>query len=131
MSTTLQTPPGDLADLVDRYAVLQELPPLDWLYHLKLERPRTSTRCLGERTRFVKRLMDITASHFAVPWQDASTKAAGTALFNGGEYWPYGIEGSRTTLEAFYRWCYEQGVTARHLKPEEVYAPETLSEFKI
>ena len=83
------------------------------------------------KRRSVKRLMDITASHFAVPWQDASTKAAGTALFNGGEYWPYGIEGSRTTLEAFYRWCYEQGVTARHLRPEDVYAPETLSEFKI
>lgn len=62
MSTTLQTPPGDLSDLVERYDVLQELPPLDWLYQLKLERPRTSTRCLGEQTRFVKRLMDIFVS---------------------------------------------------------------------
>ena len=62
MSTTLQTPPGDLADIVERYDVLQELPPLDWLYQLKLERPRTSTRCLGERTRFIKRLTDIFVS---------------------------------------------------------------------
>lgn len=62
MSTTLRTPPGDLSDLVDRYAILQELPPLDWLLHLKLERPRASTRCLGERTRFVKRVMDVVVS---------------------------------------------------------------------
>ena len=42
-----------------------------------------------------------------------------------------GRSGSRKTLEAFYRWCYEQGVTSRHLRPEDVYAPETLTEFKI
>jgi 4,5-dihydroxyphthalate decarboxylase len=83
------------------------------------------------KRRSVKRLMDVTASHFAVPWQDVSVKSAAQTVFDDGEYWPYGIEGSRKTLEAFYRWCYEQGVTARHLKPEDVYAPETLTEFKI
>ena len=83
------------------------------------------------KRRSVRRLMDVTASHFALPWHDVTTKAIGQSVFGGKEYWPYGIEGSRPTLDAFYRWCYEQGVTARHLKPEEVYAPETLAGFKI
>jgi 4,5-dihydroxyphthalate decarboxylase len=83
------------------------------------------------KRRSVRRLMDVTASHFALPWHDVTTKAIGKSIFAGKEYWPYGIEGSRPTLEAFYRWCYEQGVTARHLKPEDVYAPETLAAFKI
>jgi 4,5-dihydroxyphthalate decarboxylase len=83
------------------------------------------------KRRSIERLTGVTASHFAVPWQDVNVKAAGQLLFGTGEYWPYGIEGNRPTLEAFYRWCYEQGVTARHLKPEEIYAPETLAGFKI
>jgi len=83
------------------------------------------------KRRSVRRLLDVTASHFAVPWQDVTTRAMGKLLFEGKDYWPYGIEPNRVTLEAFLRWCYEQGVTARHLRPEEIYAPETQAGFKI
>jgi len=37
----------------------------------------------------------------------------------------------RTTLEAFLQYAFEQGVCRRHLKPEELFAPETLESFKI
>jgi 4,5-dihydroxyphthalate decarboxylase len=83
------------------------------------------------KRRSVRRLMDVTASHFAQPWHDVTTRAMGKLLFEGKEYWPYGIEPNRITLEAFLRWCYEQGVTAKHLRPEQIYAPETLQGFKI
>ncbi|MBT3991861.1 MAG: hypothetical protein HOG95_11535, partial [Rhodospirillaceae bacterium] len=46
-------------------------------------------------------------------------------------YWPYGIEGSRKTLEAFLQFCDEQGVTRRKLTPEELFVPETQTSFKI
>lgn len=53
---------SDLTDLVEEYAGARELPPPDWLRHLQLERPRKSVRCLGERTRLIKRVMDIAVS---------------------------------------------------------------------
>jgi 4,5-dihydroxyphthalate decarboxylase len=45
-------------------------------------------------------------------------------LFGDGDPWPYGIEANRITLEAFLLYCFEQGVTARHLAPEELFPPE-------
>ena len=43
----------------------------------------------------------------------------------------HGVEPSRVTIEAFLQYCDEQGVTHRKLTPEELYAPEALSEFVI
>jgi len=45
--------------------------------------------------------------------------------------WPYGIEGSRKTLEAFQLFCDEQGATWRKLTPEDLFVPETQTSFKI
>ena len=76
------------------------------------------------KRRGVSRLLDVTASQIAVPWGFHNTAEMGKLVFGDGEYWPYGVEGSRTTLEAFLQYCFEQGVTHRHLKPEDLFAPE-------
>jgi lipopolysaccharide/colanic/teichoic acid biosynthesis glycosyltransferase len=63
--TTGESPAGigpELAELVAAYAVPRELPSTAWLTRLKLERPRHDVRCLGERTRLCKRLLDIAVS---------------------------------------------------------------------
>lgn len=44
----------------------------------------------------------------------------------GGEPWPYGVEANRTTLDAFCRWCHEQGVTRRPVEVDELF-PASLS----
>ena len=49
----------------------------------------------------------------------------------GEDFWPYGIEPNRPTLEAFLQYGYEQGVAMRRLKVEELFAPETLERAKI
>jgi 4,5-dihydroxyphthalate decarboxylase len=77
------------------------------------------------------RLTDITASQIALPWGYAYAERMGKKLFPGADYWPYGLEANRTTIEAFLKWCYEQGVAARHLKPEELYPKEALTEFRV
>jgi len=46
--------------------------------------------------------------------------AASGRLF-GRDYWPYGIEPNRSTLEAFLRYAYEQGTCHRILTPEEIF----------
>ena len=67
MSTTVlesvDSPSRDeFADLFDNYVGDDNLPSTEWLTRLQLERPRRNTRCLGETTRFRKRINDIVVS---------------------------------------------------------------------
>ena len=83
------------------------------------------------RDRSVARLTAVTASQIAVPWGYENAERMGKKVFGEHGLWPYGIEPSRTTIEAFLQYCDEQGVTHRKLTPEELYAPEALTEFVI
>jgi 4,5-dihydroxyphthalate decarboxylase len=49
----------------------------------------------------------------------------------GWDFAPYGVEPNRTTLETFLRYCYDQGIAQRLLKPEEIFAPESVEQFKV
>jgi 4,5-dihydroxyphthalate decarboxylase len=49
----------------------------------------------------------------------------------GEDWWPYGIEPNRSTLETFLRYHHEQRLSTRRFKPEELFAPETLTSFKV
>ncbi len=59
--TTIESE-NSLSDLVRIYAVSKYMPPADWITHLKLERPRHDIRSVDERTRLIKRLVDIFVS---------------------------------------------------------------------
>lgn len=52
-------------------------------------------------------------------WTDEALAA--TEEVFGGPAWPYGVEANRTTLEAFLRWCHEQGVTDRRVGIDELF----------
>ena len=75
------------------------------------------------------RLSDITAAHAPFAWL-AEYAARMRGLF-GADFWPYGIEPNRPTLEAFLRYAYEQGVCHRQLTPEEIFPREVQSSFKV
>jgi len=49
----------------------------------------------------------------------------------GDDFWPYGFEPNRKTLETFLRYHFESGLSKRLRTPEELFAPETLEAFKI
>ena len=49
----------------------------------------------------------------------------------GSDWWPYGIEPNRHVLESLIRYMGEQGLLAREVKVEEVFAPNVVGEFKI
>ena len=74
----------------------------------------------------IDRLMGRSA-RYALPWVRAYVARMQKMLFGGGEYWPYGLEPNRKTLEAFLSYCHEQGICKRKLTPEELFAPETLT----
>ncbi|MHC4306584.1 MAG: ABC transporter substrate-binding protein [Planctomycetota bacterium] len=49
-----------------------------------------------------------------------------TIALMGENFWPYGIEPNRKTLEALFRYSHEQGLSSRRLSIEELFHPATL-----
>jgi 4,5-dihydroxyphthalate decarboxylase len=81
------------------------------------------------KRRSLARMMDSTISRYPFPWTFEYAKHA-KALF-GADFWPYGIDRNRTTLEAFLAFAFEQGVAHRPVKLDELFPPEVASVFKI
>ena len=83
------------------------------------------------KKRSVARLTSVTHSQIPVPWiYDTVPELAGD-IFPGGDYWPYGIEPNRPTIEAFLRFCHDQGLCHRKLEPEDLYPKEVQSVFRV
>lgn len=64
-----------------------------------------------------------------LPWQIAAVED--TIATMGKEWWPYGIDRNRHVIETFTRYHHEQGLSPRQLAVEDMFAPETFSEFRI
>jgi 4,5-dihydroxyphthalate decarboxylase len=81
-----------------------------------------------------KRLADAefaetTALKIGLPWVNAEYDATREVM--GDDYWSYGIEGNRETLEAMARYSFEQGLAVRLLSVEEMFAPSTMRETRV
>jgi 4,5-dihydroxyphthalate decarboxylase len=74
----------------------------------------------------VARALKVAASS-PVPWAYDHAKKQ-QALF-GKDLWPYGLEPSRKTLEAFLRYAFEQGVCHRLMQPEELFSERVSKRF--
>jgi 4,5-dihydroxyphthalate decarboxylase len=76
-----------------------------------------------------KEIYDTDALLVMLPWLIDHIEETRTIM--GDDYWPYGLECNRTTLDALTSYLVEQGLAERKLKPEELFAPNTLEEYKI
>jgi 4,5-dihydroxyphthalate decarboxylase len=81
------------------------------------------------KQRSLDRINDITASSIPLPWQSAFVDEVISEF--GHEFWPYGIQKNRATLEAFCRYSFDQGVASRQLEPEDLFPPEVQASFKV
>jgi 4,5-dihydroxyphthalate decarboxylase len=81
------------------------------------------------KRRSLARLVEIGLSHVPMPW--LAEHARRWRKLAGEDFWPYGIEPNRPTLEAFAQYAFEQGVTARRMPVADLFAPETRESFKI
>jgi 4,5-dihydroxyphthalate decarboxylase len=54
-----------------------------------------------------------------------------TVQLMGKDYWPYGLEPNRKTLETFIAYCVEQGLAESPVRVEDLFAPETLDTARI
>jgi 4,5-dihydroxyphthalate decarboxylase len=64
-----------------------------------------------------------------LPWQIAEVEA--TRALMGDDYWPYGLEPNRNTLETLMRYSCEQGIAERALAVESLFVPSTLDAYRI
>ncbi|MEQ1885500.1 MAG: 4,5-dihydroxyphthalate decarboxylase [Bryobacteraceae bacterium] len=65
-------------------------------------------------------------ARISVPWFYRAVEDARRVF--GEDFWPYGIEKNRKTLDAFLQYGYEQGVAKRRLQVEELF-PKELAAF--
>jgi 4,5-dihydroxyphthalate decarboxylase len=79
--------------------------------------------------RSIERLSDITASHAPLAWLAPYAERM-KALF-GEDFWPYGLEKNRKTLQAFVDFAFEQGVCHRRLALEELFPGQVLTSFRV
>jgi len=64
-----------------------------------------------------------------LPWLNSHVDEARARM--GEDFWPYGLERTRTTLTTLLRYSCEQGLIPSPPEPEALFAPETLEAFKI
>ena len=77
----------------------------------------------------VQACMDPGTLHVTLPW--VNVEVGHTQEVMGQDWWPYGIDKNRKTLETFLRYHHEQGLSSRLMSVDELFAPETLDEFKV
>jgi 4,5-dihydroxyphthalate decarboxylase len=77
----------------------------------------------------LRRLSSIVHSSIPVPWfQEAYDHAR--QVF-GDDFWPYGIQPNRLTLDKFLQFCQEQGVLSRKVSVEELFPVEVSKEYRV
>jgi 4,5-dihydroxyphthalate decarboxylase len=81
------------------------------------------------KDRSLERAIDANVPRSPIPWA-ASHAAAAEGLF-GRDFWPYGVDANRPTLEAFLTYMHEQGLCERRLEPDELFAPASLASFRV
>lgn len=77
----------------------------------------------------IPKLFDLNALHVSLPWVAAEAEATRAAM--GADFWPYGVDASRATLDAVARYSHAQGLTSRVLAPQDIFAASTIETVKI
>ena len=63
-----------------------------------------------------------------LPWSVYDLDSTRKAM--GHDFWPYGIEPNRNTLEAMCQYAHEQGLTTRRVAVDELFAPNTAEAWR-
>jgi 4,5-dihydroxyphthalate decarboxylase len=74
-------------------------------------------------------MLDINALPYCLPWYLPAWEE--TIDTFGDNFWPEGFDANWKNVETLMRLGHEQGLIKQILKPEEIFAPNTLKEFRI
>ncbi len=83
---------------------------------------------VAAKDRSVSRLAEFGVMHDTLPWLAAEVEE--TRAVMGEDYWPYGVEANRTTLEAMMRYVADHGLATRAPTLEELFPLRPDIQFK-
>lgn len=75
------------------------------------------------------RLTDTSATKVTLPFVEEQLLAARRLM--GHDFWSYGFEANRHALERFLIQHHAEGLSSRLVKPEELFHPASMEQFKI
>jgi len=81
------------------------------------------------KTIALEKLADTSSTKVTLPFVEERLMEARELM--GEDFWSYGVEANRNTLETFLRHHHAQGLSSRLVKPEELFHPGTLEAFKL
>ena len=81
------------------------------------------------KTAALDLLSDTSATKVTLPFVEERLIEARALM--GEDFWSYGLEPNRKTLESFLKHHHAQGLSPRLVKPEELFHPGTLESFKL
>ena len=81
------------------------------------------------KTRCIDAIFKNDAIHSALPWTGQHADEVRELM--GKDFWPYGVEPNRRTLETFLRYGAEQGLTATGLAVDALFSKETQETFHV
>ena len=84
---------------------------------------------LAAKNAAVKELNELTQLMVNLPWVVDHFNE--TRRVMGEDFWPYGLAENRDCLETFARYHHEQGLSARRVRAEELFASSTFDLAKI
>ena len=74
-------------------------------------------------------LADTSATKVTLPFVEEQLKAAKDLL--GKDFWSYGVQANRNTLQAFLKHHYAQGLSSRLVDVDELFHPSTYETYSI
>jgi 4,5-dihydroxyphthalate decarboxylase len=74
-------------------------------------------------------LSDTSATKVTLPFVEERLAEARALM--GEDFWSYGVDANRKTLETFLRHHHSQGLSSRLVTPQELFHPGTLETFKL
>ncbi|MFI4961952.1 MAG: ABC transporter substrate-binding protein, partial [Hyphomicrobiales bacterium] len=81
------------------------------------------------KTIALEKLSDTSSTKVTMPFVEERLMEARALM--GQDFWPYGLEANRKTLETFLRHHHAQGLSSRLLKPEDLFHAGTHETFKL
>ena len=75
--------------------------------------------CLEARDLAIAKMRDVGALRFMLPWLVADFHEIDEVF--GNEFWPFGVEENRPTLEALVGYLHEQALIPRKIAIEEIF----------
>jgi 4,5-dihydroxyphthalate decarboxylase len=81
------------------------------------------------RDEAVAKLYDTNALRISLPWVVAEAEES-ERLFPGGDFWPYGIEPNRKTIQTLLDYLKQQSLLEREIAIEELFAANTFDMYK-